>query len=96
MIAEMTAIDDAQTLSVSWDTGETSLLPASFLRKEARDAQSVRERFDSGSVAVQAGITITGLQLVGAFGVNVQFSDGHERAIFPFPYLRELSDKLDN
>ncbi|KCV82310.1 hypothetical protein ATO10_07967 [Actibacterium atlanticum] len=96
MIEEMTASEDARHLHVSWDNGETTVLPASLLRKEARDAWSVRERLDHGGVTVQPGICITGLYPVGTFGVNVHFSDGHDRAVYPFPYLRELSDQLDN
>lgn len=33
---------------------------------------------------------------VGGYGVNLWFSDGHDKAIFPFIYLRELSEARDN
>ena len=94
MIERLTATDDATRLMVFWDTGDKTVLPADFLRQKAKDALSVRERVNHGAVTVAPGITITGLQQVGN-GVNIQFSDGHDKAIYPFPYLRELSSAFD-
>lgn len=96
MIDTLTATDDARSLTVGWDTGCTSTLPATLLRQEARDAWSIRQRLDHGEIAVQPNLTITKLIQVGAAGVNVHFSDGHERAIYPFSYLQELSQRFDN
>lgn len=96
MIEDMTASLDARHLMVHWTDGDTSILSAELLRKEARDAWSQRQRMDHGDIAVAPGLQITGLFPVGSFGVNVHFSDGHDRAIYPFPYLRELSEQRDN
>ena len=95
MIDSLAATQDARHLQVHWSNGETSRLAAEDLRREARDAWSIRERLDHGAVHVAPGITITGLEQVGPAGVNVHFSDGHARAIYPFVYLRELSDRFD-
>ena len=92
MIESLSASDDCQHLTVTWTTGEKSTLSAAYLRQEAKDARSVRERLDRGAVAVLPGIQITGLTEIGN-GVNIHFSDGHDKAIFPFPYLRELSER---
>jgi len=94
MIDSLVASEDAQHLRVTWETGEESTLSAEVLRREAKDAWSIRERLDHGEVAVAPGIKITELMQMG-YGVNVHFSDGHDRAIYPFPYLRELSDRFD-
>ena len=96
MIDELTATEDQRHLQIHWQTGEVSVLAAADLRRAARDAQSIRQRLDHDAVDVCDGLTITGLAQVGAAGVNVQFSDGHDRAIYPFVYLRELSDRFDN
>lgn len=93
MIDSLAASEDCQHLTVIWESGEESVLSAAYLRREARDAWSIRERLDHGEVSVLPGIRITGLSQIGN-GVNVHFSDGHDKAIFPFPYLRELSDRL--
>lgn len=96
MIASLTASPDAETLQIGWETGEFSALPAAFLRRNAQDAWSKRERLDKGEIEVVSGIVITEIHSVGSYGVNVQFSDGHEKAIYPFVYLRKLSDRFDN
>ncbi|WP_095590220.1 DUF971 domain-containing protein [Actibacterium ureilyticum] len=95
MIDTLAPSDDAAFLNVTWQAGGHSALPADMLRRAARDAWTRRELIDHGEVRVKDGIRITGVYPVGAFGVNVHFSDGHEKAIYPFPYLRELSRHID-
>lgn len=96
MIDNLTTSEDAQMLHIAWTSGGESSLPASILRRKARDAWTRREEIDFGTVRVDPGIRITALQQVGMGGVNVHFSDGHDKAIYPFEYLRELSDGFDN
>lgn len=96
MIDRLSATPDCRHLIVEWEGGATSELPAAFLRREARDAHSQRAKLDHGEILVAPDLTITSLAQVGAAGVNVHFSDGHERAIYPFVYLRELSDQYGN
>lgn len=95
MINQLTASNNAQSLQVHWDDGQMSELPAETLRREARDAWSTRQRLDFGEVTVAPGLQITGLFQVGAQGVNIHFSDGHDKAVFPFAYLRELCTSFD-
>ncbi len=95
MIKAISATPDCRALIIDWESGETSELTAIILRREARDAVSIRQRVDFGSVRVDDDIAITALSSVGAAGVNIHFSDGHDRAIYPFAYLRELSDRRD-
>nr|WP_299731941.1 DUF971 domain-containing protein [uncultured Tateyamaria sp.] len=96
MIDRLDATPDCSHLIVEWKGGATTKLPAAILRREARDAYSTRARIDNGEIAVADGLTITNLVQVGAAGVNVHFSDGHDRAVYPFVYLRELSDQYGN
>jgi len=96
MIDCLSATQDCRTLIVEWKDGATSQLPATILRREARDAYSTRARIDHGEIKVADGLTITKLVQVGAAGVNVHFSDGHDRAVYPFVYLRKLSDQYGN
>ena len=85
---------DAGSLTLTWSTGETSCLSAETLRKQAQDAWSKRERYETGSVRVAPGLTITDVVDIG-YGLNIHFSDGHDKAIYPAPFLRELSDGFD-
>lgn len=95
MIDQLIASNDAQHLQVHWETGEVSELRAETLRREARDAWTTRQKIDFGEVSVLPGLRITGLFQVGREGVNIHFSDGHDKAIFPFVYLRELCTDFD-
>jgi DUF971 family protein len=96
MIDRLDATPDCRHLIVEWEGGATTKLPADMLRREARDAYSQRARLDHGEIPVAPDLTITSLVQVGRAGVNVHFSDGHERAIYPFVYLRELSNQYGN
>ncbi|MEP4199200.1 MAG: DUF971 domain-containing protein [Aliishimia sp.] len=96
MIDCLNATPDCRHLIVEWKEGGSTELPATILRREARDAYSTRARLDHGEITVAEDLTITNLVQVGAAGVNVHFSDGHDRAIYPFVYLRELSDRFGN
>lgn len=58
--------------------------------RNAKDAASVRELYDNNMIRVDPTITITAMEMVGSTGINIQFSDGHDRAIYPIPYLKEL------
>lgn len=96
MLDSLQVTDDLTRLQISWSDGSESELAAQVLRKEARDAHSIRFRIDNGDLVVSDDIQITALTQVGAAAVNVHFSDGHDRAIYPFVYLKELTERFDN
>ncbi|MEO1467820.1 MAG: DUF971 domain-containing protein [Pseudomonadota bacterium] len=85
--------EDWSALAIAWPD-RTDTIPAPVLRARARDAASLRARLDGTAADPAAGLAITGLEAVGAMGVNIAFSDGHDRAIYPWAYLREIADGL--
>jgi DUF971 family protein len=86
-------LDASRTqLSVTWDNGVTSTYAASALRDRARDAGSVRTALNDWAVPAAADLTITAVDPVGNYAVRLVFSDGHDRGIFPWPYLAEIAD----
>lgn len=87
--------EDGETLLVDWPEGRTDAIPARRLRANARDAASVRARHDHGAVALAEDLAIVGMEAVGAMGVNLRFSDGHDRGIYPWPWLRALAEGPD-
>ena len=96
MIDRLSATADNRHLIVEWESGEETQISAAILRQQARDAHTRRAILDYGEIKVGPDLTITGLSQVGRAGLNVTFSDGHDRAIYPFVYLRELSDQYGN
>ena len=72
-------------------TAPSTALTARLLRASCRSAPALRERLEGRQAEPPAGITITGLASVGRYAVNLAFSDGHARGIYPWAYLRELA-----
>jgi DUF971 family protein len=86
-------LDRSRTrLSVIWETGATSTYAASLLREKARDAGSVRTALNEWAVPAATDLQITGIEPIGNYAVRLAFSDGHDRGIFPWPYLAEIAD----
>ena len=75
-----TAQDDA--LSVSAET----------LRLSCKCAHCTRARFDGRFPVAFPGIAITEIGDLG-YGLNISFSDGHNRGIYPKPYLLSLAGR---
>jgi DUF971 family protein len=85
-------LDRSRTqLSVVWDNGATSTYPASLLREQARDAASVRMAVNDWAVPAAPNLQITAVEPIGNYAVRLAFSDGHDRGIFPWPYLAEIA-----
>jgi prepilin-type processing-associated H-X9-DG protein len=65
-------------------------LAATQLRAACRCAQCVRARADGLFPRSFDGIAIERVSPVGSYGINVAFSDGHARGIYPWAYLSKL------
>ena len=91
MITDITLSNRSTELLLGFSDGQTVPLSAEFLRANAMDALSRRERIDHGAIDVDANIQITTVNPVGHTGLNIAFSDGNNRAIFPYQYLISLA-----
>jgi DUF971 family protein len=69
----------------------TLAIGAPRLRAACRCAECRRERFDRGADPDTDGATIAEVRLVGDHALNIAFSDGHDRGIYPWSYLRKLA-----
>lgn len=79
-----------ERLAITWEDGDSSV-EAATLRRACRCAscQSARQR---GTPAeVDGGIQLVDARPVGHYAVQLVFSDGHERGIYPWAYLAELA-----
>lgn len=67
------------------------ILTAESLRAACRCADCARRRHD-GTFAAPAGrVAVTALQPIGTYGINIVFSDGHDRGIYSWGYIRTLT-----
>lgn len=80
----------ALMLEVDWDDGSTSRFAHLELRRACRCAACLHERRSRRHIEVLDGVELLEVVPYGTNAVQLRFSDGHERGIFPFPYLREL------
>lgn len=71
------------------DDAELSL-PAEQLRLSCKCAHCTRARFEGRFPERFPGIAITEIGDLG-YGLNIAFSDGHNRGIYPKPYLLGLA-----
>ncbi|MBU6439562.1 MAG: DUF971 domain-containing protein [Betaproteobacteria bacterium] len=78
-------------LEIRWTDGGRSLLAHGLLRASCRCAACVALRRAHKPVAEAAAtVRLHHAEPVGEQGLNLVFSDGHGRGIFPWAYLREL------
>lgn len=94
MIRALNVKEGHKALFITWSDGNESTVTAKHLRQNAQDAISKRARFDGKENPVSEDIQITDISVLGHSSLNIKFSDGHERAIYPFGYLKELSTAM--
>lgn len=83
--------EDGAALELFWSSQDAASISAQRLREAARDAGAVRQRLETGALVAPADLTIAFIQPMGSMGLNIGFSDGHDRAVYPWDYLRALS-----
>jgi prepilin-type processing-associated H-X9-DG protein len=78
-------------LQLTWRQGEAADVSASRLRAACRCAWCTRARIDGTFARFFDDTTIEELKPIGDYAVNIAFSDGHARGIYPWSYLRALA-----
>ena len=78
-------------LRLTWANGEADVLPSETLRLRCRCAWCTRDRIEGRFPAAFAAVAVTKIDPLGGYAVNLGFSDGHARGIFPWVYLRDLA-----
>jgi len=78
------------TLSVSFDNGESFVLAAEYLRVESPSAEV---RGHGGPKQILRGkekVKITALEPVGNYAVRILFDDGHDSGLYSWDFLMTL------
>ncbi|MGI4813835.1 MAG: gamma-butyrobetaine hydroxylase-like domain-containing protein [Janthinobacterium lividum] len=79
----------ARTLTLHWSDGVSQTLRHDALRRACLCAQCRRIRLDGGEIIVPPDISIEDVVTMG-YGVQLVFSDGHARGIYPWQFLADL------
>ena len=87
-LEEIRRLSDGAALRLTFPKGAATL-SAGDLWRECRSAQGVLRRLDD--LPAPEGLTITRITPVGDYAVNIAFSDGEERGIYPFSLLGQLA-----
>lgn len=84
----------AGILEIRWQDGALQRLGNGFLREQCQCAscRSARDQRNE-RIAAAPGLRINSIVPVGSYAVQLLFSDGHMRGIFPWLYLRTLRDE---
>ena len=78
-----------QQLRLSWPDGREQFLDHVELRRQCPCSQCRAFRLQGLTVKVDSRVHITELNAQG-YGLQLVFSDGHERGIYPWTYLAGL------
>jgi DUF971 family protein len=78
-------------LAITWSDGSVSSLGAVALRRASRAASEIRRQADGVELSVEPDLCVEAVEPIGNYALRLFFSDGHDRGIYPFPYLRELA-----
>lgn len=73
-------------LRIVWKSGEESHIAGSEVRRYCA-CSSCRARKVVGVALVTESAEIRSARLMGNNALQIEFSDGHDRGIYPWPYL---------
>jgi DUF971 family protein len=91
-VTDYEASADLATLVVRTTQDDVVRIAAEQLRLSCKCAHCTRARFDGRFPEAFPGIAITEIGDLG-YGLNISFSDGHNRGIYPKPYLLSLAGR---
>ncbi len=90
--AEVTLKRGGAGLSLAFAANDVRDLSARRLRHACRCAWCTRARIDGAFEDAAADISISSIEPFGVYALRLFFSDGHDRGIFPWIYLKSLTE----
>lgn len=91
--------EPARALLIEWDDSAVHRIPFEMLRRACPCAACHGEMGSAGRFAVRPGLEpgeddLADISLVGSYGLNVVWADGHNTGIYTFERLRELGERV--
>ena len=87
---EVVVAEDRTHLRLVWDNGRTASFRSAALRDACRCAWCTRDRILDHRRGPYEEVSLVGVDVLGSHGLHLKFSDGHDRGIYPWAYLRDL------
>jgi len=88
--AEIRNDRSTRRLAISWQDGVEQEWSHGALRAACKCTHCQSQRLRGGPAPQVPDVRVEQLHIVGNYGLQLVFSDGHERGIYPWPYLRTL------
>ena len=85
--------DNLDFLDITTAEGSEIRLAAERLRGACKCAHCTRARIDGVFPDRFDGIAVVQVSPIGDYAINLAFSDGHARGIYPWPYLLGLNER---
>jgi DUF971 family protein len=83
--------DDGRSLVIEWPSGRRDVLDARQLWRDCPSAQGKMRRRNTPQLEANPDLGIVAVTAVGNYAINIQFSDGHDRGIYPWALLQEFA-----
>lgn len=90
---QMTNRRVAGVLEVRWNDGVAQALPHSQLRAACKCSPCQAARLRGQPVVPAANLRLEQIRPIGHYAVQLVFSDGHARGIYPWQLLRDLGER---
>lgn len=81
---------DSRVVRIDLTSGETIKLSHFLLRVRCACADCKAAELQGKERSIDPRVWITAAQPVGSYALQLNFSDGHERGIYPWEYLEAL------
>ncbi|WP_163269541.1 gamma-butyrobetaine hydroxylase-like domain-containing protein [Chelativorans alearense] len=78
-------------LTLVWADGREDVLEAVVLRQNCQSAKAKHLRLMGTALPPAVDVRIAAVNPVGSYAINIAFSDGHDRGIYPWSFLAELT-----
>lgn len=91
LIEDCTIVSEGLALELRCANGQSYCLEASFLWSHCPSAAGRRRRIDGAHHPKTHDLRIVKLDRIGRYAVNIGFSDGHDRGVYPWSLLTDLA-----
>ena len=81
---------EGRWLEIAWSDAVTAVIPHRLLREACRCAACLAAARSGDAVRSDPMVRVDAIEAFGPNALRFVFSDGHDRGLFPFGYLREL------
>jgi len=81
-------------LEVLWADGQRTSLSCLMLRRSCACSSCVQAQQTGALTLIDADVGVARLEVNGVSGLQFHFTDGHYKGLYPWGYLRELSEQL--